>query len=167
MIHDDRETVDVNGAPAIPGLVFRHFRGESDFPDMVRIANERTAADGDDWNLTVDELRHEYAHLTNCDPAADVLIAEVRGTMVGFWRGLWWDNADGNRIYPVGHWLHPAWRGQGIGRAALLWMEDHLRQIAAGHDAARPKLFQAFATQGNHYMAELLEAHGYQPVRHF
>lgn len=159
--------IHIPDTPPVAGLVFRHFRGESDYPDMVRIANERAAANGDDWTATLDEVRHEYAHLSNCDPATDMLFAEVNGEMVGYWRGRWWDNADGNRIYSIYHFLHPAWHGQGIEHAGLLWTERRLRQIAAGHDPAQPKLFQGFASQGNRRQADLLEAHGYQPVRHF
>ena len=163
----DPDRIDVPEAPLIPGLVFRHFRGESDYPDMVRIANDRAAANGDALSLTLEEVRHEYAHLTNSNPATDMLFAEVDEEMVGYWRGQWRDNADGNRIYGIALWLHPAWHGRGISHAALLWMEDRLRQIAADHDPERPKLFQGYATQGNRHQAELLEAHGYQPVRHF
>jgi GNAT superfamily N-acetyltransferase len=167
MSRDYPEMVPVDSAPDIPGLTFRHFGGEIDYPDMVRIANECVAADGDDWNISLDELKHNYAYLTNCNLATDMLIAEIDGVMVGYWRGQWWDNADGNRIYPITHWLHPTWRGQGIGRAALLWLEDRLRHIAADHDPVQPKLLQGYVSEGNHYLAELLEAHGYKPVRHF
>ena len=161
------DTVEVPDPPALPGLVFRRFRGESDYPDMVRIASDRAAAIGDDWTVTLEELRHEYAHLTNCDPKTDMLMAEVDGQMVGYWRGRWWDSADGTTIYSIQHWLHPATQGMGIGRAALGWMETRLREIAAGHDPLRPKWFQGYATQGNRYQAGLLEAAGYRPLRHF
>ena len=163
----DTDLMDMPDAPPVPGLVFRRFRGESDYADMARIANDRFAANGDEWKFTLEEVRHEYTHLSNSDPAIDMLVAEVGGEMVGYWRGQWWDNADGTTIYSTYHFLHPAWRGRGIGRAALLWIEARLRQVAAGHDPARPKFFQGFATQGNRYQAELLEAHGYRPVRHF
>jgi len=159
--------VDIPASPPIPGLVFRRFRGESDYADMVRIANDRAAANGDDWNATLDEVAHEYAHLSNCDPATDMIMAEVAGEMVGYWRGQWWDNSDGTTIYMIIHYLHPDWRGRGIGRAALRWLETRMRQVAADHDPARPKFFQGYATQGNRYQAGLLEAAGYRAERHF
>lgn len=161
------DAIEIPDRPAVPGLVFRRFRGESDYADMVRIANDRAAANGDDWIVTLEEVRHEYAHLTNCDPATDMLMAEVDGRMVGYWRGRWWDETDGTTIYSILHWLHPASRDMGIGRAALRWMETRLREIAAGHDPSRPKYFQGFATQGNRHQAGLLEAAGYRPTRHF
>lgn len=164
---DSPDLITVPASPPVPGLVFRRFRGESDYPDMVRVADDRAAANGDDWHMTLEDVRHEYAHLTNCDPATDMIVAEVGGEMIGYWRGRWHENADGTTIYSIYHFLHPAWRGRGIGHAALLWMEDRLRHIAAGHDPARPKFFQGFATQGNRYQAGLLEAAGYRPVRHF
>jgi len=161
------ERIAVPDAPAVAGLVFRSFRGESDYAAMVRLANERAAANGDDWNLTVAELAADFAPTAHFNPAADALLAEVEGTLAGFWRGEWRAENDGPLIYRIEHFLHPRWRGQGIGRAALQWTEDRMRAIAATHDPARPKILQGFASHGNRYQAELLEANGYQAVRHF
>ncbi|MBX7251285.1 MAG: GNAT family N-acetyltransferase [Candidatus Promineofilum sp.] len=161
------EPLAVPGAPAITGLVFRPFRGESDYAAMIRLANERAAVNGDDWNLTVAELAADFAPTARFDPTADALLAEVEGTLVGFWRGNWWEENDGPLIYGLQHFLHPDWRGQGLGRAALQWLEQRMRAIAATHDPARPKILQGYASHGNRYQAGLLEANGYQAVRHF
>ena len=161
------DLIAVSDAPPVPGLVFRCFRGASDYPEMVRVANDRAAANGDDWNLTIDELDQEHATLAHFDPLADLLLAEVGGALVGFWRGHWWEEQEGRLIYGIHLFLHPDWRGRGISHAALHWIEARLRHIAAGHDAARPKFLQGFATQGNRHQAALLEANDYQPVRHF
>lgn len=160
-------TLSVPEAPPIPGLTFRHTRGERDFPEMVRLANERAAANGDDWNVTLEELADDFTPTTCFDPATDALLAEVDGALAGFWRASWRAENDGPLVYGIQHFLHPDWRGQGIGRAALHWAEERMRAVAAGHDPARPKLLQGYASHGNRYQAELLEAHGYQPVRRF
>ena len=54
--------IDIPHSPALPGLVFRHFRGPGDYPAMVRVANERAAADGDAVSYT-----HLRAHATVLD----------------------------------------------------------------------------------------------------
>ena len=66
----------------------------------------------------------------------------------------------------MSHNLHPAWRGQGIGRAMLNWQENRARAIA-GHDTSRPQHLQGYATEGNRYLAGLLEANDYQASRYF
>jgi len=161
------DLIDVPHSPAIPGLVFRRFRGESDYPAMVQLTNERAAFNGDEFNLSVEELADESKPSEHFDPTHDLLLAEVAGELVGYWRVKWWNVDNGTRVYGIAHFLHPDWRDRGIGRAALLWAENRARAIAAGHDVSRPKYLQGFATQGNRYQAALLEANGYQAVRTF
>jgi GNAT superfamily N-acetyltransferase len=161
------DAINVPGAPDVAGLTFRHFRGEGDFPAMAEIVNAYAAANGDDWVETADRLAVEYAHLVNCDTATDMLIGEVDGQMIGYWRAEWWDETDGPLTYVINSFLHPAWRGLGISRPAQDWMEDRMRQVAAGHDPDRPKYFRSFASHGNHHLRGLLESTGYEPIRHF
>ena len=160
------DLIDVPEAPAIPGLLFRHFRGESDYPAMVRLTNERAAFNGDEYNMTIEELADDYKPGEHFDPANDILLAEVDGALAGFWHVRWWDEENGPRIYAIAHFLHPAWRNRGIGRAALLWTERWARGLAA-HETSRPHILQGFATQGNRYQAQLLESNGYQAMRYF
>lgn len=160
------DAVAVPGAPPIAGLVFRHFRGPDDYPEMVRIANEITVANGYEWNTTVEEMTDDYKPDERFDPAHDLLLAEVDGATIGYWRVIWWAVENGPLIYSMSHNLHPAWRGQGIGRAMLNWQENRARAIA-GHDTSRPQHLQGYATEGNRYLAGLLEANGYQASRYF
>ena len=69
------DLIDVPEAPAIPGLLFRHFRGESDYPAMVRLTNERAAFNGDEYNMTIEELADDYKPGEHFDPA----VIEVAG----------------------------------------------------------------------------------------
>jgi ribosomal protein S18 acetylase RimI-like enzyme len=57
------------------------------------------------------------------------LVAEVGGTVVGFSRVDWWDEADGIRLYMLSGCVHPAYRRHGIGRALLHRQEE----LATGH----------------------------------
>jgi GNAT superfamily N-acetyltransferase len=62
--------------------------------------------------------------------------------------------------------LRPAWRGKGIGTAALGHMEKRLREIAANHPQDEPRYFQTWPVYQKHVATErLLRRHGYQGVR--
>ncbi len=50
------DAIQVPGAPAIPGLVFRHFRGPADFPAMVAAVNASEAADGEERVVTLEGI---------------------------------------------------------------------------------------------------------------
>jgi mycothiol synthase len=155
-------------APSILGLSFRHFRGESDYPHMLWIINATKVADRDESSETLDDIANQYAHLTNCDPAIDMLFAEVDGQPVAYSRVTWWiDEASGSYIYlSFGH-IHPQWRRKGLGRAMLRHNQRRLHEIAAGHPAEANKLFESFATSFQEGNQTMLEGDGYQPVRRF
>jgi ribosomal protein S18 acetylase RimI-like enzyme len=160
------DTIHVSDAPAIPGLTFRHFRGESDFPNMLAVFDACKIIDQIEWAMSVEHLARFYAHLTNCDAYQDMLFVEVEGRVLGYTR-VWWMKEDGdNRLYAhFGHVL-PEWRRKGIGRAMLRWNEARLREIAAGHPHNTPRLFQAEVSDGEIAKEALLSSEGYAPVRH-
>ncbi len=80
----DPDLVEVPGAPDIPGLVFRRYRGDEDLPTLVEVFNAAAETDGLDWLVTVDRLKVEYDNQPNFDPRKDVVIVEVDGAAVGF-----------------------------------------------------------------------------------
>ena len=61
--------IKVADAPTVPGLYFRSFQGETDYPIMAAIFNKSREADKADWLSTAEDVRADYSHLTNCDPA--------------------------------------------------------------------------------------------------
>jgi GNAT superfamily N-acetyltransferase len=63
--------------------------------------------------------------------------------------------------------LAPAWRRKGIGYAMLVWMENHLRDIAATHPTDRARSFQVSVSQFEDGTAIMLERAGYRPIRYF
>ena len=69
---DDQPLLAVAGAPAIPGLSFRRFRGEADYSLMVAILDACNTADRLEFINTVDEIAWVFAHLTNCDPEREL-----------------------------------------------------------------------------------------------
>lgn len=162
------ENIRVPEAPPIPGLSFRNFKGESDYPHMLALINAAKAADHDERSDTLEDMIRNYSHLTNCDPYRDMLFAEVDGQPVAYSRLTWWvEEASGNTIYLSFGFVHPQWRRKGLGLAMLRHNQRRLREIAAGHPAEANKLFEAFATSFEKGNQALLEGDGYQPVRRF
>jgi ribosomal protein S18 acetylase RimI-like enzyme len=158
--------IQVENAPHLPGLRFRHFRGEGDFPGMVATLNANNAADSHESVMTLESMVHSYAHLVNCDLAQDLMIVEVEGEMVGYVRVEWWRNDAGERIYAPNVFLKPEWRRRRIGTAMLRWAQGRLREIATGHPQDGPRYFDSFIPDTAPGAEALLRGDGYQPVRH-
>ncbi|MFN2290498.1 MAG: GNAT family N-acetyltransferase [Anaerolineae bacterium] len=169
-MNDDSPTLTVPGAPAIPGLAFRRFRGEADYAAMVEILNACNAADQLDYVNIIDEIAWVFSHLTNCDPYRDMLFAEVNGTAIAFSRVWWTDEAFAGvvqRLYKSLGFVHPDWRRRGLGAAMLHYDEHRLRAMAQGHPPEMDKRFQVWATGTEEGARALFAAAGYEPVRHY
>ena len=168
MITEQRvDSLNLIHAPAIRGLCFRRFHGESDHPAMAAINQACYDADGIDEIVTVGDIARTYAHLDNCDPYQDMVFAEVNNRVIGYNRVMWWQEQNGDRIYYHFGYLLPEWREKGIGRAMLRRSERRLKQIAAGHevDCAQQLAASAWDTQPG--LQSLLREEGYRPIRYF
>jgi GNAT superfamily N-acetyltransferase len=159
--------IAVPGAPAVPGLIFRRFRGESDYPSMVTILDACNAADGLEYINTVDEIAWVFAHLKNCDPVRDMLFAEVDGEAIAFSRVWWVEESAGDRLYMSLGFVRPAWRRRGLGSAMLHYGESRLRAIAGEHALEKPGVFRVWATDREIGARALFARAGYAPVRHY
>jgi mycothiol synthase len=161
------EMVELPDAPALPGLSFRLFRGEEDFPGMAAVLEARRLADQIEYVETAEDLAREYKHLVNSDPYRDMLLVEAGRQVVGYSRVGWAHEDSGEHIYyHFGH-LRPEWRRRGIGRAMLHYNEHHLCRLAGGHANAGEHYFSSFVAETELGAAALLESEGYRPVRHF
>jgi len=167
---DDRAHITVPGAPAIAGLTFRRFRGEAEYPPMVAILDACNAADRLEYVNNMEEVAWVFAHLTNCDPERDMLLAEMQGETIAFSR-VWWTEETtagaGERLYKSLGFVHPDWRRRGLGTAMLDYNERHLRTIARGHPAGIAKVFRVWAEDSEEGALALFAAAGYEPVRHY
>jgi mycothiol synthase len=153
--------------PPIDSLVFRHYGGLHELPAMVAVANASDAVDGLAHGRTLESMTRAYAALPNCNPFADVVLAEVDGVLVGYARGWWKREAGGAVMHLQVGVVRPAWRRRGIGGAMLAWLESRQRAIAAQFPADMPQLFNVYVTQGETGRAALLESAGYGVARHF
>jgi ribosomal protein S18 acetylase RimI-like enzyme len=159
-------TIVVLDAPAIPGLTFRGFRGEQDYPAMSAVINDSKGADEIEWSQTAEDVARNYRHLLNSDPERDMLFAEVEGQVVGYSR-VWWTREDaGTWLYQLFVHLLPEWRQDGLRRAMLHHNERRLREIAAGHQEDGPRFFEAWSSDSETHWTALLEGEGYKGVRY-
>jgi mycothiol synthase len=165
-LHMINEQINVPNTPQIPGLVFRKFRGESDFPGMLDVINGAKVEDDVERSTTLEDIANNYNHLENCDPDKDMLMAEVDGRMISYSRVMWEKQEDGLTYYFTFGFLLPEWRRKGIGTAMLAWTEDRLRRIASEHTWSGPRSFQAGAAETEKGTIALLEKFGYKPVRY-
>ncbi len=134
---------------------------------MVAVLLSSAQADKIERADTVEGMANNYSHLTKCDPYQDMIFSEIKGEVVGYSRGWWWEEPATGRIYEFVGFLVPEWRRKGIGRAMLLWMEDRLGDVAATHLTDQAKFFQVSVSQDQKGTAIMLERAGYQPVRYF
>jgi GNAT superfamily N-acetyltransferase len=158
--------IEIKNMPPVPGLSFRNYQGERDHAPFAAVLTASETADKMKRNVSADAIANAYQHLSNCDPFKDIIVAEVDGKVVGYARGWWESDPTSGQIYRHNGFLLPEWRRKGIGRAMLLWMEDHL----AGSANAAPgseRYFQVNVTQFQEGAAVMLERSGYQPRRYF
>jgi ribosomal protein S18 acetylase RimI-like enzyme len=152
-----------------PGVTFRRFRGEGDFPRMADLINAANRADDIQFLQTPEELANDYAHLTNCDLAADFVMAETASGEVVAYTRLWWDVEDsGLRRYLFALNVHPDWRRPELERGLMRWCERRAGEIARGLDHDGGSVLQAWVMDRDRQTTRLaaLEAEGYQAVRY-
>jgi GNAT superfamily N-acetyltransferase len=148
--------------PRLDGVDFRMFRGPADYPAFARIITACARGEGDDRVETAEAIASGYEHLTRCDPARDLLVAEVDGVPAGYSRVTWDDEGDG-RVYKFVCFLDPEYAGRGIGGALLSWNEARLREIAADHEVPT-KIVQAWVGDRNEAATRLVRRAGYEAV---
>ena len=160
----------VPDAADVPGLTFRHYRGQSDLAPMLAVHEGCRAADRIDPhsvcyrlpNLPPDEYAQDVALSFADGSDKNVLLAEVAGQVIAHGRLEWWSSYDGGsetRVYLTRAWVLPPWRGKGIGTALLHWAEGRSRSLNAG---GPPGELAANASEGEADARRLLENEGYR-----
>jgi len=154
-------------APAIPGLVFRHFRGGADLPSIAAVINASLAADRNSERITAEGLANIYAHAVHWDPQQDTLLVEVDGTLIGYAITEWREEDDGACPHFIHLHLVTEWRGCDLELAMQRHMERRARvAVAAGPDGA-VHWFASMVPETWHAHAETLLALSYAPVCYY
>ena len=128
------DQITLANAPAISGLRFRHYRGESDYPFMVAALLSSAEADKIERKDTVEDMANNYNYLTDCDPHKDMIFTEIAGQVVGYSRGWWWDEPATGRIKKTWHSQPGLWLGDG-----KIILQDPIRIGQLADQVAQPK----------------------------
>ena len=154
-------------APMIPGLVFRHFRGAEDFPNIAAVMNASLTADGSKERITAEDLINLYAHPAHWDPQGDILLVEVAGKLIGYANMEWRQDDRGDCLHMIDLYLLPAWRGGDLELAMQRHMEGCIRQAATPELDGLPHWFVSKVPETWPTRIEMLRASGYAPVRYY
>ena len=163
---ENTQEIYIANAPEIPGLRFRGFHGEADFPAMAAIITAANKADQDDESVSVEEIAANYKHMQRSDTARDMVFIEIGGKLVSYGR-CWWDQeSEGSYIYSFFLHISPEWRGMGLERPVVDHFLHHLGDIAKEHQGSSSKLYQTWSSIAKPDWNQLLEQIGFEPVRY-
>ncbi|MFC2094923.1 GNAT family N-acetyltransferase [Candidatus Bipolaricaulota bacterium] len=157
--------ITLRDRPSIDALEFRRFRGPSDYPSMLAVTEASKHIDEDEWTNGLDDIARSYRHLKNCVPSEDMIFAEVTGSVVGYGRIWWEEERVGTRIHRLFVHLMPEWRGQGIRRAMLHFLEQRATTVAKKQPVHAGRYLQASAGKAESDWINLLTHEGYTAVR--
>jgi mycothiol synthase len=100
------------------------------------------------------------------DPVNDIVLVEVDGRLVAG-TGLERTLRDVGPTYDIWGAVDPAFRRRGLGTALLRWTMDHARVRASREDPHTPIHVRGFTEDTETGHRALLEAAGFETVRHF
>jgi mycothiol synthase len=160
--------VHVPDAPDIDGLRFRRpRRDDGDYAALATLMGRAAAADAVPWRPTPANIRQEHeSSPERMDPAADVIVAEIDGRIVG--------EAEVDRVvregvvvYHINGHIDPDVRRRGIGRALLGANIDRARSRARLEPDGQPLELGGFAEASEVGHGALLETNGFDRIRWF
>jgi mycothiol synthase len=158
--------VDLAGAPAIPGLRSRYFASASDYEALATLFGVVNQADRVPWFPTAQNIELEMGGGDGADPVNDIVLVEVDGRLVAG-TGLERTLRDVGPTYDIWGAVDPAFRRRGLGTALLRWTMDHARVRASREDPHTPIHVRGFTEDTETGHRALLEAAGFETVRHF
>jgi mycothiol synthase len=157
--------IQLADAPPIPGLRFRMFDPDRDYPALVALMAEANIADGVDYLPSLESLRSDHEHGDEFDPRRDLLLAEVEGEVVAAAETNV-RTRDGIGAHEVEGWVRPAWRRRGLGRALLRWTERRAADVARVDGRGPERALTAWPDEDQVGATTLYESAGYAIVRY-
>ena len=161
------DLVEIPNAPNVPGLAFRHFRGEADYAVIAAVQTASNRADRVEEAIGREEVANDFAHLVNCDPDRDYIFGEVNGETVAYAKVSWRINAEGQRIYWQWGYVVPEWRRKGIGRALLNYTEARARLRAQATPIPGSSFVRGLSEDTAYGKTALFENSQYPIIRYF
>lgn len=166
MLENSTEIILVPAMPDIPGLAFRHFRGEADYAPMAAIRNARSVAGFHEGYYQAEDLANEFKYVPHCNPETDMLFAELNEQTIAY--GVCrWEQEKQRKIFIIGINVLPELKANGIEAAMLLWLEERALEISQGLPGEENRIFMQSCFQNDVTYCDLLEAAGYTHTRSF
>jgi mycothiol synthase len=161
------DEITLANIPDVPGLRFRHFRGEVDFPAMTEVLNASWQADGIDQVYTAERFAAAYTASPIFDPARQIILGEVDGTLIAFARMYINEKEGKERVHMHFGYVRPEWRRRGIGRAMLHYIHQSMALALTPPEHNKLLFFESRAGQTQTGMISFLQNEGYQPHAYF
>ncbi len=158
--------IELEGAPAIPGLRVRRWRDAADYAAMAAAASAAYDADAVPFMPTAENLRVQIEGEDGIDPASDLVLVEVDGALVAYGE-VWRITRDGRPMFEIGGIVEPAYRRRGIGRALLAENLRRAAERAASEPVDAEILVEGFVEGSETGHRTILTDAGFEPVRHF
>lgn len=162
----NKRIIDLPDAPKVPGLIYRHFQGEADYPGMSAIVMAICEAGLMEGSFTAEDMANEYRHLTNCDLSKDLIIAELDGSIIAYGRAWWAQEKTGKAYYMLLDVL-PEKMDLKIAAPMLCWMESRAQDAATAMPADYAGDLLDVVDQKDTAKITMLKEFGYQPVRYY
>ena len=136
-------------------------------PAWAELSNLLARVDDTDEFYEPEDLVEELAE-PGVDPALDTLAAWDGDTMVAYGQlrvseGL----ADRMAKASLSGGVHPEWRGAGLGRAVMDWIEPRAAELAADRYPSLPLVCSVWCGKPDSSAVRLAAARGYGPARYF
>jgi mycothiol synthase len=149
---------------ATSGLRLRPLRGPDDYRGLTEANHEARAAAGRPSGITVTDLARYLEHLVNCEPARDLVVAEVDGRIRGYGVVYWRDLVEGGRIVAGHGILAPDARTPESIETLFGWLDGRIEAVGAGLSDPRPEYASSFTWDDNTNATAWFEAHGWSTV---
>lgn len=174
---NERDTQDAVTVPValdlvgMPSVNFRQLRDADDYIGMAAVRSSSIEHDQIDLQSAREGIPSvaDLALIFPLDEMVghpDLLIATANEQIIGYAHVCWrWTEITGDRVYLHLGYVHPKWRGHGVGSVMLEWSRQRIREIAA---VDRPEGMMTFASNASSTEVEassLLQDNGYTVVR--
>ncbi|QGQ19142.1 GNAT family N-acetyltransferase [Cellulomonas sp. JZ18] len=152
--------------PAALGLTWRPLT-VADAEELARLVQLVEEADGQPFRTSAEELAEEMSAQWR-DLSRDTLVGVDADGQMRAWAQV--DSAPGDsrvvRAFVSGG-VHPLWRGRGVGRALVAWLDGRARQVLAASGKELPARIAAYLEDTAPGSARLYRAAGFAPVRYY
>jgi len=152
-------------APPIEGLRFRSVDLAADAAALAAVINATAAFDRREFALSPEDVRHDLEHQANFDLDLDVLVAEIDGRIIGE-AERYVVIRESAAVHQWDAFVHPDYRGRGIGRVFAHWVERRAFEVAAAWPDTEPHQLGAWVDTNVPGGIRLLESEGYHRTRY-